>query len=171
MTRRLSRNGIRQALRLARAARASIAAKKKAYAGKIEEVEQYLGLMQSRHLVLEQREADAYERIGDVRYVMSQNGIPEVSYSDSEGDDDGDDEAIALTHPPSVDVAFSDQHRIEAMGGSDSSDASGEGTDGGSEANQEAAPAKERPTIPTHAPHAVTMVAEPLEGPSRRGST
>lgn len=135
-----------------------------AYAVKIEEMEQHLGYMRTRHLMLEQREADADEQIGDVHYVMSQHGIPELSYSDSEEEDD------ESTFPPS-DLTFSDLHLIEATDDSGSSDSCEEGTDGGSEAHRKVTSRKVAVDLSInhssmHAPHTIAMVAKPSDGPS-----
>ncbi|KZP15568.1 hypothetical protein FIBSPDRAFT_895725 [Athelia psychrophila] len=170
ITRHLSRNGIRHALMLARSARASITAKKVSYVVKIEEVEHYLGLLRNRHLILEQREAAAEETIGDVRDILDQNGIPELSYSDSENDDDNSEEATTMTYPPSSDTIFSELHHMEETDDSDFSD----GEDAELEIVQEVTLFKGDTELsihspPTRSPHAVAMVAGPSEGPSCRG--
>ena len=70
-----SQKGACQALSFARAVRASM---------HINEIEEYLGILQEEKASIESQVAEAEEQIGMVREMLDSNGIPEVSLSDNE---------------------------------------------------------------------------------------
>lgn len=86
-----SRNAARRALTLARAVRASLEAEENTVEHQINETEEYLGLLREKQAITQMRKAEAEEQVGMVRDVLDQDGIPEISMSDSGSDDDADD--------------------------------------------------------------------------------
>lgn len=94
---------MRRSISLARATHASVRAKKHLYDARIDEVEEYLGILRRKRDVLEMRMQGASEQIGDARDTLDQSLIPEVSMSSSDEDDDDRIPSDAIQLPPSSD--------------------------------------------------------------------
>lgn len=65
---------------------------------RIDEAEEYIGLLRASQAAIQTQVADADEQIGIVRHILDSDGIPEISLSD---EDDGD--PSSEFHPPSSD--------------------------------------------------------------------
>lgn len=104
--RHLLRNAARRTVALARATRAALKAKERRYSTRIQEIEQYLGLLRNKRAIVQNRSADADEQMGYAMDILHQNHIPEESLSDYEDDADGSSTYHCL--PPSSDIRISD---------------------------------------------------------------
>lgn len=95
--RRLVRNAARRTVALTRATRAALRAKDRRYTTRIQEIEEYLGLLRNKQAIVQNRYADADQQMGYAMDILYQNHIPEQSLSDYE---DGMDDDL----PPPSDV-------------------------------------------------------------------
>lgn len=68
---------------------------------RIEEAEEYLGVLRSHHGVIMLQVDCADEEIGRVKHSLDTDGIPEISLSDEE---DNEESSSDYLHPPSSDL-------------------------------------------------------------------
>ena len=79
-----SRNSARRALSFARAVRATLKAEQDSASTHINEIEEYLGILQEEKAFIDMQMVEADEQIGMVREAIESERIPEVSLSDDE---------------------------------------------------------------------------------------
>lgn len=92
--RHLIRETSRRSLSLARTNHSTILATKRVYLARIEQAEEYIGLLRQECALMDMDLVDADDDIAEVRGVLSMKAIAECSLSEDE------DESVAPVYPP-----------------------------------------------------------------------